>query len=390
MTIVYFDCFSGISGDMVLGALVDAGVPVEVLRGELAKLELPGYRLTAEQVRRAGIAATQVQVALEQQEQPARRLADIGNLITGSSLAPPVKQKSLAVFRRLAEAEAKVHGATPEEVHFHEVGAVDAIVDIVGAVIGLEQLGATEIIASPVNVGSGSVHTSHGRLPVPAPATAELLTGIPLYSSSVTLELATPTGAALISTLASSFGPLPMMTVSRVAHGAGGRDIPGQPNVLRLLLGASAFHGGEDASVLIETNIDDMNPQVYEHLIERLLQAGAQDAFLTPVIMKKGRPGVLLSVLTDPARSEAAAELIFRETTSIGLRLQQVSRRKLEREVREVATRYGAVRVKVSRRGDEVLTATPEYEDCRRLAEQHNVALKQVMDEARALLTERS
>lgn len=390
MTIAYFDCFSGISGDMTLGALVDAGVPIEVLRGELAKLGLPGYTVTAEKVRRAGIYATKVNVMLEKKEQPARHLADIENLISASSLGTRVKQKSLSVFRRLAGAEAKVHGTTIEKVHFHEVGAVDAIVDIVGSVIGLEHLGVTEIIASPVNVGSGSIHTSHGKLPVPAPATAELLKGIPLYSSSVTIELTTPTGAAILTALADSFGPLPQFTASAVAYGAGGRDLPDQPNVVRLFLGAYALAPDEDTSVLIETNIDDMNPQVYEHLIERLMQAGAHDAFLTPIIMKKGRPGILLSILADHARSDALSDLVFRESTSIGLRIQQVGRKKLQRELREVDTPYGKVRVKISKRGDEVLTATPEYEDCRRLAEEKQVPLKVIMDEAKIQLVSRN
>lgn len=387
MTIAYFDCFSGISGDMTLGALVDAGVPIETLRAELAKLDLPGYTLTSEKVQRGGISATKVNVILEQRKQPARQLADIKGIIDSSPLGEAVKRKSLAVFRRLAEAEAKVHGTTVEKVHFHEVGAVDAIVDIVGSVIGLEHLGITGIIASPVNLGSGSIHTAHGKLPVPAPATAELLKGIPVYSSSITMELTTPTGAAIIATLADTFGPIPKITVDRVSYGAGGKDLPDQPNVLRIFLGAYDREPDQDTSVLIESNIDDMNPQVYEHLVELLMQAGAQDAFLTPIIMKKGRPGVLLSVLADREKSDALADLVFRETTSIGLRVQQVGRKKLQREIREVATEYGTVRVKISRRGEEVLTATPEYEDCKRLAEEKQVPLKQVMDEAKALIS---
>ena len=383
MTIAYFDCFSGISGDMTLGVLVDAGMPIEVLRAELAKLALPGYTLNAEKVRRSGIAATKVHVVLEQHEHPARHLSHIDRIINASSLPTTVKQKSLAVFQRLAEAEAKVHGTTTEKVHFHEVGAVDAIVDIVGSVIGLEQLGVTEVIASPVNVGSGTIHSSHGKLPVPAPATAELLRGVPFYSSSVTLELTTPTGAAILTTLADSFGPLPQLTTSRVAYGAGGKDLTGHPNVLRLFIGTHSLARDQDTSILIETNIDDMNPQVYEHLIERLMQAGAHDAFLTPIIMKKGRPGVLLSVLTDGAQSDSLLDILFRETTSIGVRIQQVGREKLQREMREVETRYGRVRVKISKRGDEVLTATPEYEDCKRLAEERQVPLKVVMEEVK-------
>lgn len=384
MTIAYFDCFSGISGDMTLGALVDAGVPIDQLRAELAKLGLAGYTLTSGTAKRSGIAATKVNVVLEEEQQPARHLSDIRRIIGDSSLAPLVKEKSLRIFLTLAEAEAEVHGTTVEQVHFHEVGAVDAIVDIVGTVIGLEHLGITEIIASPVNVGSGRVHTFHGHLPVPAPATAVLLKGIPFYSSSIPFELTTPTGAAIISTLAGSFGQLPHLVVRTVACGAGTKDLPDQPNVLRLFLGHYAAAAGEDTSVLIETNIDDMNPQIYEQVIGKLLAAGAHDAYLAPVIMKKGRPGILLSALTDRSGQAAVLDTIFRETTSIGVRIQEVGRKKLRREVRQVETVYGPVQVKISSLGGEVLTATPEYEDCKRLADEKHVPLKNILDEAKA------
>ncbi len=387
MTLVYFDCFSGISGDMTLGALVDAGVSIETLRSELAKLNLPGYTITSEKVTRSGLAATKVNVMLDQKKQPARHLSDIRTIIEGSSLSPAIKQKSIAIFERLAKAEAAVHGTTPEKVHFHEVGAVDAIVDIVGAVIGLELLGVTRIIASPVDLGSGSVHTSHGKLPVPSPAAAELLKGIPVYSSAVSFELTTPTGAAILSTLGSAFGPLPQMKIDRIAHGAGGKDLPDQPNVLRLMIGEPASAYAEDSSIVIETNIDDMNPQVYDHLIEKLMKQGAQDVYLIPIIMKKGRPAVLLSVLTDRSRTDAILDTVFRETTSIGVRIQEVGRKKLNREIHEVETVYGNVRVKISKRGDEILTVTPEYDDCRRIAEEKNVPLKTVMEEAKKTFT---
>jgi uncharacterized protein (TIGR00299 family) protein len=382
MTLAYFDCFSGISGDMTLGALVDAGMPIEALRLELAKLNLPGYTLACEQVRRSGLAATKVHVVLEDKEQPARHLSDIEKIIDGSSLPPTVKQKSLSIFQRLAEVEAKVHGTTPDRVHFHEVGAVDALVDIVGSVIGLEHLGITEIIGSPLNVGSGTIHTAHGKLPVPAPATVGLLVGIPLYSSSTACELTTPTGAAIISTLASSFGPLPRMRVARVAYGAGGKDLPHTPNVLRLMIGALDAAYAEDRSIIIETNIDDMNPQLYGHVIETLMAQGAQDAFLTPIIMKKGRPAVQLTVLADALNSDALLDIVFRETTSIGVRIHEVGRKKLDREMRQVRTPFGMVNVKISRRGSEVRTVTPEYDDCRKLALEKGVPLKTVIDAA--------
>ena len=383
MTLAYFDCFSGISGDMTLGALVDAGLPLEVLRAELAKLSLSGYTLSSEKVRRSGLSATKVHVVLDDKKQPARRLSDIQKIINGSSLSPVIQKKSLAIFHRLAEVEAKVHGTTPDRVHFHEVGAVDALVDIVGTVIGLEHLGIIEIIGSPVNVGSGTVHTAHGKLPVPAPATVELLRNIPFYSSAITFELTTPTGAALISTLASSFGPLPQMKVRSIAYGAGNKDLPGQPNVLRLMIGELLPMYDEDTSTLIETNIDDMNPQLYDHLIEKLLAQGAQDVYLTPIIMKKGRPGILLSILTNRLQSDAMLDILFRETTSIGVRIGETGRKKLQREVRQVETAYGTVRVKVSRRGDEIMTVTPEYDDCRRIADVKKVSVKEVMESAK-------
>jgi len=387
MTLAYFDCFSGISGDMTLGALVDAGVSIDALRAELAKLNLFGYELKAEKVKRSGIAATKVSVIIDQKDQKSRHLADILSIIEASALSSAVKEKSSRIFTRLADAEAKVHGTTPDKIHFHEVGAVDSIVDNVGAVIGLEWLGITRIMASAINVGSGMVKTSHGMLPIPAPATTELLTNIPFYQSSVQFELTTPTGAVIISTLGSSFGPMPPMKVERIAYGAGDKDFPGQPNVLRLMIGQPVAGYEEDTSIVIETNIDDMSPQVYDYLIEKLMQQGAQDVYLTPIIMKKGRPAILLSVLTDKTKTDVMLDTIFRETTSIGVRIQEVGRKKLFREIREVDTVYGKIRIKISRRDDEVLTITPEYEDCRRIAEERQIPLKQVMDEAKTMLT---
>ena len=389
MTLAYFDCFSGISGDMTLGALVDAGVAIEVLRAELEKLNLGGYEITAVKVIRSGISATKVHVCLDEKEQPSRHLADIRTLIEASSLASSIKHKSIPIFEKLAEVEARIHGTTPDKVHFHEVGAMDAIVDIVGSVIGLELLGITTIIGSPVNVGSGTIKTAHGTLPVPAPATAELLKGIPSYGSSIPFELTTPTGAVILSTQASSFGPMPQMSINRMAHGAGGKEIPGQPNVLRLIIGEPVAAYEEDASIVIETNIDDMNPQVYDYLIEKLMNQGAQDAYLTPIIMKKGRPAILLSVLTEKPKSDQVLETIFRETTSIGVRISEVARKKLSREIREVDTLYGRIRIKISRRGDEILTVSPEYEDCRRLAEEKQVPLKAVIEEAKSQFSRR-
>jgi len=383
MTLAYFDCFSGISGDMTLGALVDAGVSIDVLRAELAKLNLPGYALKVEKVKRSGIAATKVHVVIDQVDQKSRHLADILNIIEASALSPTVKEKSSRIFTRLADAEAKVHGTTPDKIHFHEIGAVDSIVDNVGAVIGLELLGITHIMASAINVGSGTVKTAHGMLPIPAPATAELLAGIPFYQSPTQFELTTPTGAVIISTFGSSFGPMPPMKINRIAYGAGDKDFPGHPNVLRLMIGEPVAAYDEDTSIVIETNIDDMNPQVYDYLIEKLMQQGAHDVYLTPIIMKKGRPAILLSVLTDKAKTDVVLDTIFRETTSIGVRIQEVKRKKLGREIKIVDTMYGNVRIKISKQGDEILSATPEYEDCRRIAEEKQIPLKQIIEEAK-------
>jgi uncharacterized protein (TIGR00299 family) protein len=383
MRTAYFDCFSGISGDMTLGALVDAGVSIDTLRAELSKLSLPGYELKTEKVIRSSIAATKAQVIIDQKSQKTRHLSDILSIIEGSSLAPTVKEKSGRIFKRMAAAEAKVHGTVPDKIHFHEVGAVDAVVDIVGSVIGLDLLGITQIITSSINVGSGTVLTSHGIFPIPAPATAELLKGIPFYQSSTQFELATPTGAAIISTLRNSFGPLPAMNVDRIAYGAGERDLPDRPNILRLMIGEHAANYEEDTSIVIETNIDDMSPQVYDYIIERLMDEGAQDVYLSPIIMKKGRPAILLSVLTDMSKTDSLLDIIFHETTSIGARIQEVGRKKLSREIMEVETVYGRVAVKVSKHGSEILTVTPEYGDCRRIAEEKKVPLKKIMEEAK-------
>ena len=383
MKTAYVDCFSGISGDMTLGALMDAGVSIDTLCAGLAKLSLPGYELKAEKVNRSGISATKAHVIIDRKNQKSRHLSDILDIIEGSSLSPTVKEKSGRIFKRMAAAEAKVHGTIPDKIHFHEVGAVDAIVDIVGSVIGLDHLGITQIITSSINVGSGTVRTSHGIFPIPAPATAELLKGIPFYQSSTQFELATPTGAAIISTLSNSFGPLPAMNVASIAHGAGDKDFPDRPNILRLMIGEPVANYEEDTSIVIETNIDDMSPQVYDYLIERLMKQGAQDVYLSPIIMKKGRPAILLSVLTDRSKTDALLDIVFHETTSIGARIQEVGRKKLSREIREVDTVYGRVGVKVSKRGNEILTVTPEYDDCRRIAEERKVPLKKVMDEAK-------
>ncbi len=386
--IAYLDCFSGISGDMLLGALVDAGLPLEDLRADLARLPLSGYEIRAERVTKQGIAGTRVTVEVGR-ERAHRGLSDILDIINRSDLPDQVKDAACRIFTRLAEAEARLHNRPVEEVHFHEVGAVDAIVDVVGACCALHRMGITEVCASPLPLGGGWVETAHGRLPVPAPATADLLKGVPAYGGPVEAELVTPTGAAIVTTLCRRFGPMPPMTVSQVGWGAGARDLP-HPNLLRIFLGEPAESPQEQRLTLIETNLDDMNPELFDHLMDRLFGAGALDVFYTPILMKKSRPATLVSVLTEPAKVSELTAILFRETTTLGLRLQEVSRRCLERKWVEVDTRYGRARVKLGLLGREVVTAQPEYEDCRRLAREHGVPLKLVYEAARAALASQS
>ena len=382
--IAYLDCFSGISGDMLLGALLDAGLSLEDLRADLASLPVAGYAITAAKVTKAGIAGTQVSVEVQDQ-QPPRGLHDILAIINASSLAEETRDTSRRIFARLAEAEASVHDRPVEEIHFHEVGAVDAIVDVVGACCGLRRLGVTEVYASPLPLGGGWVNSAHGRLPVPAPATAELLKGVLLYAGPVQAELVTPTGAAIITTLARNFGPMPPMTVSQVGWGAGARDLP-HPNLLRLFLGEPAVKAPEQRLTLLETNLDDMNPELFEHLMERLLAAGALDVFYTPIVMKKSRPATLVSVLAEPDKVDALSAVLFRETTTLGLRVKEVGRRCLERRWTEADTPFGRVRVKLGLLGADIVTAAPEYEDCRRVANERGVPLKLVYEAAQAAI----
>jgi uncharacterized protein (TIGR00299 family) protein len=378
-TIAYFDCFSGISGNMVLGALLDAGLELEHLETELARLPISGYKLKIETVKRRGMQSTYVEVEVSEQGVE-RHLHHVEEIITGSDLPDKVKQRGLAIFRRLAQAEAKVHGAPVESIHFHEVGAMDAIVDVMGAAIGLWLLGVEKAYASPVHVGRGTVECAHGVLPVPAPATLELLRDVPVYGRDVDAELVTPTGAAILTTLAESFGEIPLMRVKQVGYGAGTRELP-IPNLLRLSIGETSenVEGYErDTVTLVETNIDDMNPQWYEHVSARLFEAGALDVFMTPTQMKRGRPATRLSVLVTDNLVPKTLDVLFAETTTIGVRTHPVQRWKLAREIISVETDYGPVNVKVSRRGETALNITPEYRDCQRIATERGVPIKQV------------
>jgi len=376
--LVYFDCASGASGDMLLGAVVDLGLPLDELRAELEKLGLAGYTLAESRVARSGLAATKVDVVIDAPDTTHRHLKHIVGIIDRSRLATEIKDRAISLFQRLAEAEAAVHGTSPEKVHFHEVGAIDSIVDIVGGVIALRSLRAARFVASPLNVGTGTVTMSHGAFPVPPPATAKLVAGVPVYGAGEG-ELLTPTGALLVTSYATQYGPLPPLRIEKTGHGAGTRDTQGRPNVLRLFVGEEAAAAGAERVLVLETEVDDAAPQLLGPLLDALLTAGALDAYFTPVQMKKGRPGVLVTVVAPPERREAIEELLFRETTTLGIRRQEWERTALEREIKTVATAYGSVQVKIGRRGGVVYNAWPEFEDCQRLAAEKGVAVKEVL-----------
>jgi uncharacterized protein (TIGR00299 family) protein len=386
MKIAYFDCFSGASGDMILGAMLDAGLPLEHLKQELAKLGLSHYDVRKAAVVKNGISGSQALVGVEHDHHHHhhRHLADITAIIDKSALAPAIKKDSVRIFRRLAEAEAKVHNTSPEDIHFHEVGAMDAIIDVVGGVIGIHALEIDTIICSPLHVGSGTVECAHGTLPVPAPATAELIRGKPAYATGVQGELLTPTGAAILTTLASDFGSLPPMTIAHIGYGAGTAD-RSIANMLRVFIGSTLQPDttfAVDQTATIETTIDDMNPQIYGHIIEKVLQMGALDIFCMPVQMKKNRCGTLVTILCRPEMVTPLSDFLFRETTTIGLRWRLDNRFTLQREFTTVETRFGAISCKTATHGTEVINVKPEYEDCRRVAIEQGVPLKTVLEEA--------
>ncbi len=381
-TIACFDCFSGISGNMALGALLDCGIAPETLRDELRKLSLGGYRLDIRETHKAGLRGLSVEVHSDE-KQPHRHLQDIETIIQSAGLADRVCGRSLRAFRALAAAESKVHGEPVEKIHFHEVGAVDAIIDIVGTAICLELLGVEKAYSSPLHIGAGSVQTAHGLLPVPAPATAELLCGVPVYGRDIEAELVTPTGAALLAGMAADFSGAPPMRIEHVGYGAGSRDLP-WANLLRVTVGAAEGVSAAERVLVVEANIDDMNPQWYEHVLERLFEAGALDVYLTPIQMKRSRPAVTLAMMVDESKLDAALGILFSETTTIGVRMHPVERRKLEREERTVETAYGPVKIKIARWDKRVMNAAPEYRDCLRLAEEKGVPLKEVWQAALA------
>ena len=382
MKIAYFDCFAGASGDMILGALVDAGLDPDLLNRELAKLHLDHFSLSFKPIVKRGIGGCQAVVDIDTHiHHPHRGLQDIRDLIEASSLSRDIRQKSMAIFSRLAMAEARVHRTEIETVHFHEVGAIDAIIDVVGAVSGLSLLGIEAVYCSALHLGSGTVTCAHGVLPVPAPATLELVKGLPVYATGVQGELLTPTGAAILTTLARGFGPLPMLTVEKSGYGSGMAD-PEIPNLLRVVIGkaASDIHDCEtDQIAVLETAIDDMNPQIYDHVMQQALGLGALDISLTPIQMKKNRPGILLTLMCSPDDLHRFSRFLLKETTSIGLRWRFENRIKARRKIREISTSLGTIRVKTAWFQDDIIHQSPEFEDCKEIALSRNIPLKAVI-----------
>ena len=381
MKIAYFDCIAGASGDMILGALVDAGLPVETLRERLSALKLGGeFELRAQKVSKNDLGATKVDVIVPDDEQHhGRHLAEIEAVIRKSDLVEDIQEKAISMFQRLVEVEAGIHGVPVEAVHLHEVGGVDTIVDVAGALVGLAALGIDQVFGSHLPLGRGFVKGAHGQIPLPAPATVALLKGVPVRGSDLEMELVTPTGALILTTVCQAFGPLPPMTLTGLGYGAGGRDLP-IPNVLRLLVGEQG--AGIESLVLLETNVDDNSAEINGYVMEKLFAVGALDVFFTPIQMKKNRPATMLSVLCRPADVELLETILFRETSTLGVRHQSVERHCLERQSEAVETVYGPVRVKVARLPDGSTKRAPEYEDCKRAAEAHGVPLRAVYEAA--------
>jgi len=393
MRVLYFDAFSGVSGDMTVAALLDLGVPLELLRERLAALAIGDYELRVGEREVHGICARKFDVIEGAARAHAhghgggthgtgghthRAFADIRALLESSGLPAPIRDRALSIFTRLAVAEGAVHGVAPDDVTFHEVGAIDSVVDIVATAIGVEELGVEHTYVSPLPLGSGTVRSQHGELPVPAPATAEILRGFAVRVGDGQGELVTPTGAAIVATLARPGEPLPSLSIERIGYGAGTRVLADRPNLLRLVLANVVEAPNFDEVMLLETNIDDANPEIYEHVFEQLFAAGARDVWLTPVLMKKGRPGTLLSVIGDVAARDTLAAIVLRETSALGVRFRAVQRIVASREQIEVDTEYGRVAVKIGRAPDGTVNVAPEYESCRAAAREHSVALKLV------------
>ncbi len=381
MKIAYFDCFSGISGDMIIGALLDSGLDFGYLKKELKKLNLKGYEIAARKIVKNGIAATKFDVTEQghHNHHEERNISEINRIIDKSSLEDNIKKQIKDIFQKIASAEAKIHKKPIDKIHFHEIGAIDTIIDVASAAIVLKKLGIEKIFCSKLNVGTGFVEFSHGKFPVPAPATAEILRGVPVYHNGTKAELVTPTGAAIITHFSEKFGDMPSMKAEKIGYGAGTKDLE-QPNVLRVFIGQLDENKSETINV-IETNIDNMNPEIYPYVIDKLMESGALDAYLTNIIMKKGRPAIKLTVLCDMKDTEKLTKIIFDETTTLGIRVLTAARKKLNREIKIVKTKYGNIRVKISRLNGEVKNIMPEYEDCAKIAKKNKVPLKKVYGE---------
>jgi len=386
--IVYFDCFSGISGDMTLGAFVDAGLDIDLLKEQLAQLHLHGYEISAEKIKRAGISGTKVHVIITHKEAHSHathhhhsthlNLSGIKTIIENSNLHQDIKRDSIRVFQRLAEVEAKVHNTSPEKVHFHEVGAIDSIVDIVGSVIAIKHFGIEKIYFSPIPTGHGYTKCEHGTFPVPAPATAELLKTQLLRSVDIEKELTTPTGAAIITTLGEGLHTTPEMRILQIGYGAGSSDNPAVPNLLRILIGEVTPNIASDEMWVVETNIDNMSGEVLGYVMEKLFEAGAADAYLTPIQMKKGRPGIIISAIVAESSLSAVELVLLNQTTTFGIRKYKVIRTILTREFKEIDSQFGKIKVKIGKYNGDIKSFSPEYEDCKKIADERGIPLKQV------------
>ena len=389
MRIAYFDCFSGISGDMLLGTLIDAGADIEKIELELKKLKLTDYKIRTKRVFKNQISATKFDVDVIENTH-ARHLSDINKIIEDSELDISVKELSKQIFKELAIVEAKIHNTSIDKIHFHEVGATDAIIDIIGSVIALKELKLDIIYSSKIHLGSGFVECQHGIIPVPAPATIELLKDIPVYSTGIKSELTTPTGAVIIKNIAKNFGIMPEMKIEKIGYGAGTKDLT-IPNLLRVYIGEiredkdNNEEYEKDNVILIETNIDDMNPEFFDYIYERLLENGSLDVFTTPIFMKKNRPSVMLSVLTTTENLDEILSIIFAETSTLGVRLNRLERRKLEREIITIKTKFGDMRIKISKSKGKIKNIAPEYEDCKKIASELKIPLKDVYNEVRRI-----
>ena len=386
LRVAYFDCFSGISGDMILGALVDLGVDIKGIRRALKRIDIEGYKLERKKVKRNGLSCTQIKIKLDNKKSRHihRSFSNIKKLIENSELPQKIKKNSITIFERIAKVEASIHGSPVEKVHFHEVGGVDSIVDIVGGVWAIEALKLDKIYSSPLNVGEGFVDCAHGRLPVPAPATLKLLKGIPVFSNGVKTELATPTGVAMISFYAEKFQSMPAMTITEDGSGAGSRIISSIPNLLRIFIGETS-RKEENEVFMIETNIDDMNPEIFGVVMERLFSAGALDVYFTSIMMKKNRPATKISVLAEKENRERLSKILLTETSSFGIRLYCVDRLALAREVKNLKTPYGSVDIKIGRLYGKVVQVAPEFDDCNKISRNKKRPVKIIYDEIHAL-----